>query len=341
MAISASEVIKKLARPGPLAPLYVVYGDEPLLVLEVEDAVRAAARAAGFDERERFVVEGTFNWSPVLSSTQTLSLFSSQKLLEIAVPSGKPGKEGSEALMTLVRTPVPDTVILISLPRIDATAQKSKWFQALETTGVMVQASPIERAGLPAFLTERLARQAQHADADTLAFLADRVEGNLLAARQEIDKLALLLPPGNLALAEVENAVMNVARFDVFKLGQSLLAGDATRFIRMLDGLASEGEAPVLVLWALAEEVHALYHVQAGLAQGRPLQQLCRDHRIWGERQRLIGAAAQRVDRRTVVAVLRQLSTLDRLSKGLGNQNIWTEMRSVGLQLCGAWALGE
>jgi DNA polymerase III delta subunit len=233
MQVRSDQLPQQLARG--LKPLYVIHGDEPLLAQEAGDAVRAAARAAGYSEREVFTVSGAhFDWSGVLGAAQSMGLFGDQKLIEIRIPSGKPGKDGSAALQQYCDLLPEGVLTLVHLPRLDRQQLQGAWFQALERVGVSVRVDPIERAQLPAWIAQRLAAQGQRLPAgeagqQALAFFADRVEGNLLAAHQELQKLALLYPAGELGFEQIEEAVLDVARFDVFKLGTAVLAGQAGR----------------------------------------------------------------------------------------------------------------
>jgi DNA polymerase III subunit delta len=305
-----------------LARLYVVYGDEPLLAQEAADRIRAAGRAAGFTERNVFTVERSFDWSALLGATQSMSLFGERQLIEVRIPTGKPGKEGGEALKTLAACDNPDVLALVALPRLDAATQKTAWFTALVDTGVAVRIDPVERTQLPHWIAQRLGAQQQRIIAGeegrrALQFIAERVEGNLLAAHQEIQKLALLYSPGELTFEQVHDAVLNVARYDVFKLNEAMLAGDVARLARMLDGLRGEGEATVLVLWAIVEEIRTLARIKRGLSAGKPLAVLTRENRVWGPREKLIGPALQRVDERSLDRALALAARLDRQVKGL------------------------
>jgi DNA polymerase-3 subunit delta len=249
-----------------LKPLYTLHGDEPLLIQEAADAIRAAARAQGHTERTVHTVAGAhFDWSEVLASGSSLSLFADKQIVEVRIPSGKPGKDGSVALQQLAESVGSDdtTLTLVLLPRLDAASQKTAWFSALDNAGVVVKVDPVERGALPAWIAQRLQAQGQQVASGeegprTLQFFADRVEGNLLAAHQEIQKLALLYPPGVLSLEQVQDAVLNVARYTPFKLAEAVLGGQLERVTRMLDGLESEGETPVLVHWALADDIRTL-----------------------------------------------------------------------------------
>ena len=278
MRITTEQLTQQLKRT--LAPLYIVYGDEPLLALEAADRIRARAREEGHVEREVLTAEQHFDWSQLRISSQSQSLFASRRMLEIRIPSGKPGNDGSQALQEYAAQLPPDTITLVALPEVDWRAQKGAWFGALDAAGVMVEAVAVKRDKLPEWLKGRLSAQAQTADADTLDFIADKVEGNLLAAYQEVQKLALLFPPGALSFDQIKESVLDVARFDVFDLGDIVLSGDAAHLARVLDGLQGEGAAAPLVLWSIAEEIRAVGRVLAGLSGGRPLQQAMRDARL-------------------------------------------------------------
>jgi DNA polymerase III subunit delta len=309
-----------------LAGLYVVYGDEPLLSQEACDRIRAAARAAGFTDRSVFTVERGFDWSSLLGASQSMSLFGDRQLVELRIPSGKPGKEGADALKTLAASSNPDVLMLVTLPRLDAATQKSAWFTALAESGVALKIDPVERAALPNWIGQRLAQQGQRVAPGedgrrALQFVAERVEGNLLAAHQEIQKLGLLYPQGVLSFEQIHDAVLNVARYDVFKLNEAMLTGDVGRLVRMLDGLHGEGEASVLVLWAVVEEIRTLLRIKRGVAAGKPLAMLLRENRVWGPRERLIGPALSRLSEATLERGLALAARLDRQVKGLSGQS--------------------
>lgn len=318
-------------------PLYLVHGDEPLLVQEAGDLIRSAARRAGFDERKVFTVSGAhFDWSGLIGASREMSLFAKAQLIEIRIPSGKPGKDGSEALQRYVEHLSDDVLTLVQCPRLDGQQTKSAWFTALDGAGVVVRVEPVARAALPAWIAQRLAQQQQRvADGDegqrTLAFFADCVEGNLLAAYQELQKLALLYPAGALSFEQVEAAVLNVARYDVFKLGEAVLAGRLKRALRMLDGLRAEGEAPVLVHWTLAEDIRALARVREAVGQGRPLPLALREARVWGLREKLFERALPLLSPPTLEGLLRAASVCDGLCKGL-KQPDWPDDAWDGLR---------
>ncbi|MDR1934635.1 MAG: DNA polymerase III subunit delta, partial [Candidatus Accumulibacter sp.] len=278
-----------------LRPIYTVYGDEPLLVIEAADAVRAAARRQGFAEREVLTVMPGFNWNELGDTACSMSLFGGRKLIDLRIPSGKPGREGGAALQDYCALPSPDALLLVSLPGLDWSEEKAVWLKALTEAGVTVKPAPPNFGELPAWIAGRLRRQQQDADRDGLRFIAERVEGNLLAAHQEILKLGLLHPPGKLSFEQIRDAVLNVARYGLDGLREALLAGDLTRLSRTLDGLRQEGEAPPLVLWAMTEEARALAQVKAGLAEGRPLDLMLKEARVWGTRQAPFRQAVRRI----------------------------------------------
>ena len=325
MQIYADRLAEHLQRE--LRPVYTVWGDEPLLAQEAADAVRAAARAAGCSERQVHTVAGAhFDWSGLLGASQALSLFADRQLVEIRIPSGKPGKDGSEALQRYCEIAIEgggrDVVTLVQLPRLDRSQQSSAWFAALDRAGITVRVDPVERKSLPAWIAQRLAAQGQHVSAGAegqraLAFFADRVEGNLLAAHQEIQKLALLYPAGEIGFEQIEGAVLNVARYDVFRLGEAVLAGHAARALRMLDGLRSEGEAAVLVHWTLAEDIRGLKRVKDALGAGKPLPLALREARVWGAKERVFERAVTLMSESTLAHLLDAAHVCDGLMKGI------------------------
>ena len=330
MQLAATQLTEHLQRG--LKSLYTLHGDEPLLVQEFADALRAAARLRGYTERTVHTVSGAhFDWSEVLASGGSLSLFADKQIVEVRIPSGKPGKDGSVALQQLAERAQGDdsTLTLVILPRLDSATAKGAWFGALESFGVTVKFDPIERRSLPQWIAQRLQQQGQRVAAGeegqrTLQFFADRVEGNLLAAHQEIQKLGLLYPvvagqPGNevLSFEQVENAVLNVARYDVFKLSEAVLGGHAVRVARMLDGLQSEGEAEVLVHWALAEDIRSLKRVKDAIQAGRPMPMALRENRVWGAKEKLFERVLPGLSDSTLAGLLDAAQKVDGIVKGL------------------------
>jgi len=319
-----------------LRPLYTIHGDEPLLSLEAVDAIRVRARAGGFSERTVLTAERGFDWGELAASAANLSLFGDRRLIELRLASGKPGADGAAAIERFCRDLPPDTLVIVMLPRLDRAGQSSSWFEALEAKGVVVNVFPVERSRLPEWIAARLARQKQHAKPETLRFLADCVEGNLLAAHQEIQKLALLQPTGELDFDAVREAVMNVARYDAGKLTEAMLSGDRSRLARMLEGLRGEGEAAPRVLWLLAEEIRAVCRVQDGIAAGRPQAEVLREVRVWGDaHQALVGKAARKFPRAALLAALEHAAAVDRVVKGIVKGDAWDELLQLGLRFAG------
>jgi DNA polymerase-3 subunit delta len=321
MQMRAEQLAAHLARG--LKPLYTLHGDEPLLAQEAADAIRAAARAAGYAERKVFVVSGAhFDWSSVLGAAQAMSLFAERQLIEIRIPSGKPGKDGTEALQRYCENLADDVLTLVHLPRLDYQQLKTGWFTALEAAGITLRLDPVARPALPAWLAQRLKAQGQRvqdgeAGQRTLAFFADRVEGNLLAAHQEVQKLALLYPAGELSFEQVEAAVMNVARYDLPKLTEALWTGQVARTLRMLEGLQAEGESPVMVHWNLADDVRTLSRARALLDAGRPLPLALKEARAWGAKEKLFERALPLLGQAQLAQALAAAQVCDGICKGL------------------------
>ena len=317
----------------PLGPVWVVWGDE-LLTIEAADAIRAAARRQGFDEREVLVVASGFKWDQLHHATANLSLFGGRKLVDLRIPTGKPGVEGANALKALAESPAPDTVVLVTLPNLGWQEEKAAWLTALVESGVAVKSPTPTLDQMPGWLAARMKRQGQGTDPETLRFLAERTEGNLLAAHQEILKLGLLYPARLLTAEEVRGAVLNVARYDLDSLREALLRRDLARFARTLDGLRQEGEALPLVLWAVTEEVRALDTVAQGLARGQPLAVLLKDARVFGPRQGPLGKAAAAIRPSVLRAAGTHLAMVDRMVKGVARGNPWIELQRIGTALC-------
>ncbi len=344
MQLAAAQLTQHLLRG--LRPLYTLHGDEPLLVQEAADAIRAAAREQGYTERTVHTVAGAhFDWSAVLAAGGSLSLFADKQIVEVRIPSGKPGKDGSAALQQLAEGAAGNdsTLTLVLLPRLDFATKKSAWFAALDGAGVMIELQPVERGALPQWISQRLARQDQRVAAGeegqrTLQFFADRVEGNLLAAHQEIQKLALLYPPGELRFEQVESAVLNVARYDVFKLSEAVLGGQLARVQRMLEGLQAEGEAEVLVHYTLAEDIRALKRVKDAMAAGRPLPMALREQRVWGLKEKLFERVLPRLTPTALDNLLHAAHQVDGIVKGLKvpgwPASGWQALHRLATDLC-------
>ena len=339
--------LKKLDAGGTLLPLYVFSGDEPLLMMEAMDQLRAIAKKQSYTEREVLLQERGFDWSALLSAGQTMSLFGDKRWLELRIPTGKPGRDGADALKQFAAQVEsqtsgpegPDTVVCIILPRLDGKTKTSAWFSALDEAGMAIQIDSLDRSQLPQWIAGRLKRQNQEVESGpegmrALEFVADQVEGNLIAAHQEIQKLGLLYPTGKLSEEQIRTAILKVARYNVFELTEAMLAGDLPRLNRMLDGLKGEGEPLVLILWSVTEELRLLSKLKAASDAGESVQQLMRANRVWGNKERLYPTALRRVQPLKLRRAMQVAAGLDRQVKGLYAADLpgdpWDGLRLVG-----------
>lgn len=335
MHLSSDQLVAHLDRD--LRPLYILTGDEPLGLKEGVDAIRHAARRKGYDERVSFTAERYFDWKQLKTSGQSISLFASLRLLEIHIPSGKPGTDGSKALQEFAAALPIDTVTLITLPKLDKTGTGSAWFGTLEKVGVVVPLNIVEIERLPRWIGQRLQAQGQQADESTLEFLANQVEGNLLAAHQEIQKLGLLYPAGPLDPEAVREAVLNVSRYDVFQLGDALLAGDVARTAKILDGLEAEGAQPLALLGVLAWLLRGVARVKQAETRGENLANAMQQAKIWGDRQHQVRRMLARVSPRQMQAAMLKMAEIDRICKGITPGKPWLEIS----RLCTGLARGS
>jgi DNA polymerase-3 subunit delta len=339
--------LKKLDAGGTLLPLYVFSGDEPLLMMEAMDQLRAIAKRQSYTEREVLLQERGFDWGALLSAGQTMSLFGDKRWLELRIPTGKPGRDGADALKQFAAQVEsqtsgpegPDTVVCIILPRLDGKTKTSAWFSALDEAGMAIQIDSLDRSQLPQWIAGRLKRQNQEVESGpegmrVLEFVADQVEGNLIAAHQEIQKLGLLYPTGKLSEEQIRTAILKVARYNVFALTEAMLAGDLARLNRMLDGLKGEGEPLVLILWSVTEELRLLSKLKAASDAGESIQQLMRANRVWGNKERLYPTALRRVQPLKLRRAMQVAAGLDRQVKGLYAADLpadpWDGLRLVG-----------
>ena len=314
-----------------LQPLYILLGEEPLLAFEAQDLINRSARERGYTTREVLTVESGFDWNELTLAANSSSLFGDKKILELRIPTGKPGVEGARRLEALAQRLPDDAVTVVSLPGLDYYSPKSVWFGALESAGVLVHAAPVGRAQLVPWLTGRLRRQQQEAAPETLEFIADRVDGNLLAAFQEVQKLAWLFPAGPLPDEGVRNAVMDVARYDVFNLSIGLLKRDLVLYARTLRGLRSEGEALPLVLWAVTEELRVLARLVEARDKGQALASTLRDARVRGPRGPLLEGIVPRCSGALLASALVAAAQVDRQVKGLEPGDPWDGLLELGL----------
>lgn len=306
----------------PLRPVYAVHGDEILLLQEAGDLLRQAARAQGYSERELYHADRGADWDELLASANTLSLFGDRKLLEIRF-SGKPDASAAAALEKYAADPAPDTLLLLLLPRLDGTAQKAKWFVACENAGASVMLPQIDAHTLPEWLRTRLQQAGLRGDAETFNLLLERVEGNLLAAQQEIEKLRLLATDGVLTPDIVRQAVGDSARYNVYDLADCALAGDTVKAARMLAGLRAEGEPESTVLWALAKDARTLAALREGVDAGQPLNALLQQNGIWQKRQPLFQRALQRTDSALAQRLVAEALAADQAIKGQSGERAW------------------
>lgn len=337
--------LKKLDAGGTMLPLYIFSGDEPLLMMEAMDQLRAMAKKQSYTEREVLLQERGFDWSALLSAGQTMSLFGDKRWLELRIPTGKPGRDGADALkqfsaqMKSQALDTPDTVVCIILPRLDGKTKTSGWFSALDEAGMAIQIDSLDRSQLPQWIIGRLKNQNQEVEPGAegmraLEFIANQVEGNLIAAHQEIQKLGLLYPNGKLTEEQIRTAILKVARYNVFELTEAMLAGDLARLNRMLDGLKGEGEPLVLILWSVTEELRLLSKLKAASDAGESVQQLMRANRVWGNKERLYPNALRRIQPLKLRRAMQVAAGLDRQVKGLYAADLpadpWDGLRLVG-----------
>jgi len=309
-----------------LSPLYVLAGDEPLGQSECLDAIRQAARKGGAEERTSFIVERSFNWQSIQQFGQALSLFATKRILEISVPNGKPGVEGGKALAELAENAIPDTTSIIILPTLAREVKKSVWFSKLQSAATVIELNDIAPTQLPEWIAKRLAQQNQSTDNASLEFMAHQVEGNLLAAHQEIQKLGLLYPKGEISAEDIQAGVLNVSRYDAFKLGEAILAGDPERTSRILQGLQDEGEQPVAVMNPLIWVLRPLVRVKQAQANGESMNSAMTSARIYGNRQQQTQRALSRLSLPQLEAALQKLCDIDKIAKGIMIGDAWLEL---------------
>jgi len=332
--ISANQLDSQLKKS--LLPCYLVSGDEPLLVQESLDAIRAAAREQGFGSRDLFVQSTGFDWNELSAAGGNLSLFAERRIIELRLPTGKPGVKGSAAIAEFSETAADDLLFVVSAPKLDRNAQNAKWVKALESRGCLVQVWPVDRRELPRWISERMQRAGLRPDRDAVRLLADRVEGNLLAARQEIEKLRLLHGEGAVTAADVDAAVADSSRFDVYKLVDAAVSGDAARAVRILGGVRAEGVEPVVVMWALTREIRTLAMLCDAVAAGQDLSAGMRKLRVWQNRQGMVRSCMGRHPAGSFHRLLKLARNADAAAKGQLRADPWQLALSVVLELSAA-----
>jgi DNA polymerase-3 subunit delta len=317
-----------------LLPVYLVSGDEPLLVQECGDMIRASARAAGCNEREVYDAGAKFDWNELLGGASAMSLFAERKLTELRLPSGKPGAEGSKALCEYLEMAGGDDVLLIIAGKIDRQSTNSKWYKALDKAGAVIQLWPVSPQELPRWLGQRIRAAGLRIDNEALQLLAERVEGNLLAAVQEVEKLKLLANDDHITVDTITQGVLDNARYNLFGMVDSALAGDAAGSLRMLRGLRGEGSEASVVLWALAREIRALADMRSDCDRGQSVQQVLAARRVWKNRIPLVQGALQRHNRASLAALVERAAATDGSIKGFADGNPWDNLESLVTGLC-------
>ena len=336
MKIPANQLASQLKKS--LLPCYLVTGDEPLLAQEALDAIRAAARERGFDSRELYTGQQGFDWNELTATAGNLSLFAERRIVELRLPTGKPGREGSAVIAAMAGQAGDDLLFVVSAPRLDRNNANAKWVKALAAAGGHVQVWPVDRRELPAWIHARMKASGLEPDRDAVALIAERVEGNLLAARQEIEKLRLLLGEGPVSAAHVERAVADSSRYDVYKLADAALGGEAARALRILGGVRAEGVSPVVVVWALTREIRTLAALADSVERGTELGRAMQQARVWSTRQGLVRSCIGRHARRDFHAMLKALGQADASAKGQRAGDPWQQSADIVLALAGARA---
>ena len=316
-----------------LASLYVVSGDEPLLAMEATDQIRQAARQAGFTERDVYYVEKGFDWNEVLLSSSSMSLFAEKKLIEIRMPSGKAGSIGGKLLAELAQQPPPDTLILLITGKLDAATRKNKWYRAFESQGVCLQLWPVPAHQLPSWIEQRLSAEGITASREAVQLLADRVEGNLLAADQEIKKLKMQINKTSIDVEDVLEAVADSARHNVFEFIDAALTKQTHKLSRMLGHIRAEGVQPPVVLWAMAREFRLLFGVADALERKRSPEQVMDAQRVWSNRRSMVASAARCKQPGYWGACLSRCAKIDRMIKGIADGNPWDELLQLGFRM--------
>lgn len=338
MRLKAEQLSSHLSQ-GPLAPVYLISGDEPLLVQEVTDQIRSTAKTQGFTERELLHAEAGFDWNTVLIEANSLSLFSEKKVLEIRIPNGKPGDKGSKALQEYTANPNSDTLVLIITPKLDSSSTRSKWVKAVESIGAFIQLWPITANQLPQWIHQRLQQAGIKANKQAISILAERVEGNLLAAVQEIEKLKLLAPEGEVDIDTMSTIVADSARFSVFSLVDKALEGEAQSACRTLRGLRDEGTEATVILWALTRELRILLKASDAQAAGDHLDWALKNLGVWEKRKPLAKSALRRLPPAQLRQMLKLAGGIDRAIKGMRTACPWDDITTLVLMFCGVQTL--
>lgn len=318
-----------------IKPIYIVSGDEPLLIQEACDSIRLALRQSGYSERDLFHVDGSFDWQQILYSASSMSLFTEKKMIELRMPGGKPGDKGAKVLKSYVDNIPTQTVLLIITGKLERSTQNSKWFKALDSAGASVQVWPIAVNQLPAWLNDRIRKTGMSASREAVQALVDKVEGNLLAAVQEIERLRLISGDAKIDINQVLEEVSDSSRFTLFTLLDAALSGNASRTCRVIQGLRSEGTEILQIVGLLGRELRSLSRMAALLSSGQPVQAVMQAHRVWSNRKSIIGAVLQRHESTEFDHLITRLAKVDKMAKGLGSGDPWDELTGILLHLAG------
>ena len=322
-----------------LLPSYLLSGDEPLQLGEAADAVRARARQEGYESRTVLEVDQYFKWGELMAEANSLSLFSEKKVIDLRIPSGKPGLEGGKALVAYAADPPPDTLLLLTLPKLERSQNTAKWFKELDRLGGVLQIWPVEGGQLARWLDQRMRSRGLQPASEVTGILAERVEGNLLAASQEIEKLLLLHGTGPIGVDQLLAATADSARYDVYKLVDAALEGKAARCVRILAGLHAEGTAEILVLWALARETRMLTSIRAEVEKGASAQRAVgARHDVWEKRRPLVTQGVNRLSLRALQGMLQRCALADRAIKGRASEDPWLLFEDIVVELAGVKA---
>lgn len=330
MKIRADQITQQLEKK--LAPVYLVSGDEPLQVMETTDVIRRKARELGFSERTVLEVDKDFDWAQLSAEASSLSLFAEQRILELRIPTGKPGKPGGAALVEYAARPAEDTVLIITAGKLDKASTNTKWYKAIDALGITCQCWPIESHALPGWIENRCRQHGMQPDKEAVKLLVERVEGNMLAAAQEIEKLRLLVDTTRLNAEQVSRAVVDSSRFSIYDLSDAALLGDVARTSHIIKGLQAEGVEIVLALWALSREIRTL---NAAISSGQSADAALAKAGVWSKRLPIMKKALSRHNRASLQALLRQCAMTDRMIKGIERGNAWDSLYQLCLSLAG------
>lgn len=318
-----------------LSPVYLVTGDEPLQLGEAADMIRSTARNQGFSERKIMEAATGFDWQELTAESNNLSLFAEQRIIDLRIPSGKPGNDGSKALATYCDNIPQDLLLLLSMPKLDQNQLKSKWYKALDKAGVVIQVWPVNEQRLPPWIEQRLRQKGLTPEKDVIQMLAERVEGNLLAASQEIEKLLLLFGPGIITAEQLAASVADSARFDVFTLVDAALQGKPERCARILRGLKNEGTPSAVVLWALSREIRQMAQIAYALKNGVPANRAFAEQRIWDKRKPLVQQGLKRLSLSQWQNLLLLCEQADEAVKGQSKQDSWLLLEDISVRMSG------